>query len=103
MKEQELVNQIIDYLAYQKECFVWRQNQGAFKTETGGFYKFSSIKGISDIIGCYKGKFLAIECKVGRNKPSEAQIDFMNRISKLGGVSILAYSLNDVTEALKNL
>ena len=44
-----------------------------------GAYYFSPImngygkSGVPDIIVCYNGKFVGIECKVGKKKPTELQ------------------------------
>ena len=45
-----------------KGRFFWRNNSGAFKTERGGFYRIGT-PGAPDIIGCFHGKFVALELK----------------------------------------
>lgn len=52
------------------------------------FIKISDkfIAGIPDIIGCYKGRFVAIELKVGNNKPTKIQFFIMDLIKKAGGI-----------------
>lgn len=40
-----------------------------FYPVTGGY----GASGVPDIVGCYKGKFFAIECKAGKNKPTALQ------------------------------
>lgn len=37
---------------------------------------FSEV-GVSDLLGCLEGQFLAMEVKVGRNEPSPAQFVFL--------------------------
>lgn len=59
--------------------------------------------GIPDIIACYKGLFIGIECKVGKNKMSDLQEKHRDEILAAGGIHILAYSLNDVIKVLKKL
>ena len=45
-----------------------------------GAYHFSPMmdgygkSGVPDIIACYKGKFIGIECKAGKNTPTLLQI-----------------------------
>ena len=53
-------------------------------------------KGTSDIIACIGGRYVAIECKIEPNKPTQAQLDFLERVRSSGGVGIVAYSLDDV-------
>ena len=98
--EQALVNHIINYLVL-KGHYVWRQNTGAMKTDQGRFIRFG-FKGVSDVLGIEKGtgKFIAIECKIKGNKPTQFQTDFLEAIRKRGGYAILAYSLEDVTAIL---
>ena len=52
--------------------------------------------GIPDIISCYKGKFIGIECKVGKNKMSKVQEEHRDMILSAEGIHILAYKLEDV-------
>lgn len=101
MKENELVKVILEYLNY-KGHFVWRNNTGAVKTfytDRWGamkqrFLRFS-VKGASDIIGIAKdGRMIAIECKVGKNKPTEDQNNFLSEINKRGGIGIVAYDMS---------
>ena len=48
--------------------------------------------GVPDIICCAKGKFIAIECKTGNNKPTALQEKEMADIRKAGGI---AYVVNE--------
>jgi Holliday junction resolvase len=45
--------------------------------------------GVPDIIGCVQGKFLAIECKAGGNKPSVLQQRELHAINTAGGVAVV--------------
>ena len=57
-KVKNKVKQILkEYGAYQ------------FSPQTGGYGR----SGIPDIIACYKGRFIAVECKAGNNKPTRLQ------------------------------
>ncbi len=110
MKESEtaLVFQILTYLGWVSKSFVWRQNTGAANysyIDPYGKVKKRHVKfgfaGISDIIGCYKGRFLAIEVKVGKNKQTLSQKLFAESVILSGGIFILAYSLDDVINGLE--
>lgn len=52
-----------------------------FYPVTGGY----GGSGVPDIVGCYKGKFFAIECKAGKNKPTPLQEKNIDAIAKQGG------------------
>ncbi len=98
MKETFLVKQILDYCRYRNLLF-WRNQSGMIRTPTGGVMKFG-ITGSPDIIGCYKGRFIGVECKVGKNKPTDLQTEFAARIEENGGIAWLVYSLEEFIEKI---
>lgn len=57
--------------------------------------------GIPDIIACVRGKFLAIECKAGFNKPTALQEMEMRKIEAAKGVTIVVRE--DTLELLTRL
>lgn len=98
-KEQNLVNQVIAYLKL-KGHYVWRQNTGSMYSKDNRFVRFG-FKGVSDIIGIASdGRMIAVECKVGYNKPTQFQKDFLEEIQSRGGYAILCYKLEDVENYL---
>ena len=103
MKEIELQKQIVEYLNYRK-FYVWRANSGVMfiKNRNGGTRAFkSNPKGTADIIGrTPEGYFLAIEVKVEKNKPDQAQLDFLEVINVGKSIAFVAYSLDDVIKKL---
>lgn len=50
--------------------------------------------GVPDILVCHKGKFIAIECKAGSNKPTALQTDHLNRITRGGGIAVVVNENN---------
>lgn len=59
-------------------------------THYGAWYVFPVMggygrSGIPDIIVCFRGRFLAIECKAGYNKPTALQEREIVAIHKAGG------------------
>lgn len=60
-----------------------------------GAYHFSPMmagygkSGVPDIIACYKGKFIGIECKAGKNTPTLLQIRNMEEIKRNNGLAIV--------------
>jgi len=56
--------------------------------------------GVSDIIGCYHGRFMAIEVKAPSGKISEAQQAFIDSVNAAGGLAFVARSVDDVIECL---
>jgi Holliday junction resolvase len=51
---------------------------------TGGY----GASGVPDIVVCYKGRFIGIECKAGNNKPTALQEANLTKISEAGGFTL---------------
>jgi Holliday junction resolvase len=70
-----------------------------FYPVTGGY----GASGVPDIVGCYQGKFFAIECKAGSNKPTALQQRNIDTIAAQGGMVkvINETNMNEVTEWLR--
>ena len=62
--------------------------------------QYTSIRGISDILGIYKGKFLAIEVKRPGGKLSYDQSLFLDVVERNGGIAFKAESTDDVMNGL---
>jgi hypothetical protein len=57
---------------------------------TGGF----GNSGVPDVLCCYKGRFVGIECKANGGKPTALQIHNLNSIEIAGGVALLINESN---------
>lgn len=79
--------------------------------EEAGAYYFYPVSGgygssgVPDIVCCYKGAFIGIECKAGNNTPTALQLKNLERISKSGGYSLVINEANieDVTQCLARI
>jgi hypothetical protein len=49
---------------------------------------------VPDIIACYKGRFVAIECKAGKGKLTELQKYNIEQIKATGGLAIVVNESN---------
>lgn len=68
------------------------------------FYPVASMygsAGIPDVIACFHGKFIGIECKAGKGKTTALQEHNLELIKKAGGVSLVVYE--DLTELIEVL
>lgn len=71
---------------------------GILKDE-GVYYFFPAThgygrSGVPDIVACVSGRFLAIECKAGKNKPTALQVREIESIRKAGGAALVANEEN---------
>jgi hypothetical protein len=113
MSENEIRNSCADFLLYHG-FLVLRINSGAAmatgdsgKVRYVSFSKWSVLgddpqtAGISDLLAFKAGPggsitALAIECKMPGNTPTEAQVKFMAAWEAVGGVSVVARSVDDL-------
>lgn len=59
------------------------------------------IKGVADILGIWRGRFLAIEVKVKGRYPTPEQKAFLERVNQEGGIGFVARSIDDVIQELE--
>jgi len=87
--EKQITAAIRKYLLLRR-IFHWKQWQGPM----------SGLAGVSDIIGIYKGRFLAIEVKTAKGKLTVAQVTFQHTVQQEGGIAFVARSVQDVEDRL---
>ena len=78
--------------------------------EMGAYYFFPAANGygrtgIPDVIACYKGHFIGIECKAGSKQPTALQQRELNNIEKAEGTGILvnADNISNLKNILENV
>jgi penicillin-binding protein-related factor A (putative recombinase) len=93
LTEAELTKQIRDWL---DANHIWH-----YKHWQGSRRGRSGRKGVSDIIGIYKGKFMAIEVKTSKAALRPEQAQFLGEVAQQYAIAIVARSLEDVIEGLR--
>ena len=58
-------------------------------------------KGVSDLLGCYQGKMLALEVKKPGGRPSPEQLRFIENVKANGGIAAIVHSIDEVIELLQ--
>lgn len=105
VKESDIQKDIIHYLKIMG-ALCWRNNSiGIYDKSFGGFRKLNGYGcrvGVSDILGIWRGRFLAIEVKSPKGKLTEAQSAFLLDVQRHGGIAFCARSLNDVMRMLND-
>jgi len=56
-----------------------------FYPVSGGY----GMSGVPDIVVCFLGRFIGIECKAGTNKPTALQEVNLNNIREQGGIALV--------------
>ncbi|MGE0525865.1 MAG: VRR-NUC domain-containing protein [Bdellovibrionales bacterium] len=102
-REHAIERQIRTFLAAKgifhwkaKTVGTWDPRQKIFR-KTAGY-----MKGVSDLIGIYNGRFLAIEVKSFSGKPSQDQLLFQHRVRENGGIAFIARSWEEVRDKLEH-
>lgn len=90
MKEKNLIRKIMEYLKTVDNCFYWKEHGGQYGTA-----------GIPDIIICYRGRFIAFECKVGSNQPTVLQAVTIRKIIKAGGYALVIRSVDEAKQVIE--
>lgn len=80
--EAKVKKKVVDILKEHKAYY--------FFPATGGFGR----SGVPDIVCCYNGLFLAIECKAGSNKPTALQERELKKIQDAYGVAMVVSETN---------
>jgi hypothetical protein len=70
-----------------------------FMPVSGGY----GVHGIPDFVCCVAGRYLVIECKAGRGRPTALQLLQLNGIRGAGGVSLLIRSVDEASDVVAYL
>ena len=102
--EKETQKTILDYLNTIGALAIKIYNGGIFNPKNHKyFFPYQNQYGVSDIIACYKGKFIAIEVKSPGRKPTEFQLEFLEKVKKSGGIAIWTDNIDDVINVLNSI
>ena len=74
---------------YMREANIWH-----WKNWAGPM----SVAGISDILGIYKGRFLAVEVKRPGQHPTKKQLNFLERVHREGGLAVCVHSWEELAK-----
>ena len=90
MLEIDIVTAIRKYLAsLGSDVFFWKEHGSVYGTN-----------GLPDIICCYKGRFLGLECKLPGGRLTELQKRAIKKINRAGGVACRVESVEDVKRVI---
>jgi Holliday junction resolvase len=59
--------------------------------------------GVPDILACYRGRMLAIECKSATGWPTKLQAHELERIARAGGWAVVVRGVEDVRAVLDRI
>ena len=86
MLERDIVAAIKKYLSsLGSDVFFWKEHGSVYGTN-----------GVPDIICCYKGRFIGLECKLPGGRLTELQKRAIEKINRAGGIACRVESVEDV-------
>ena len=93
MLEREIVTAIKRHLAsLGSDVFLWKEHGSVYGTN-----------GVPDIICCYKGRFLGLECKLPGGRLTKLQKRTIEKINRAGGVACRVESVEDVKRVIERV
>ena len=90
MRESDLIRKISEHLKTVPNLYFWKEHGGMYGTA-----------GIPDLIVCYKGRFIGLECKVGKNKPTVLQAVMIKQFINAGGYATVVRTVEEVREIIR--
>jgi len=87
--EKSIVNSIIRWLNSQPNCYVIKTYGTAYSA------------GQPDLIGCYKGRTLALEVKKPGNTPTKLQLAVLKKWGTAGAITGVVTSVEDVKKLIE--
>lgn len=81
-------------------ALVQRNNSGLLLGADGRRVR-AAMPGAADIIACFYGIFVAVECKTTSGRQSAAQRRYQDAVQRAGGMYVLMRSVNDVNDFLR--
>ncbi len=91
MLERDIVADVKRYLlSLGSDIFFWKEHGGPYGTS-----------GVPDIICCYRGRFLGMECKLPGGKLTELQKRAIEKITRACGIARRVESVEDAKAMIR--
>lgn len=104
LSEKQIETEILFQLNRLSNCFAWKNHTtGVFDPTRKVFRRLGgyAIKGVSDILGIYKGKMLCLEVKSATGRLRPEQKEFLEKMSKLGAITGVVKSWPEARSVLQ--
>lgn len=103
MTEGQLQDRVRLVLGADQAGVWWRNNVGLAKTERGAAIRFGLFPGSADLIGLFRGRFVAVEIKTPDGRQTEDQRRWQSCVEMHGGIYVIVRSEDDARALLKDL
>ena len=102
--EKQIEAEILFQLNRLSGCFAWKNHSvGIFDPTKKAFRRLggNSIRGVSDILGIYRGRMLCLEVKSATGKLRPEQKLFLDRMASLGAITGVVRSWSEALALLE--
>lgn len=89
MRKESEIQDAVRLEASKLGVTLWRNNTGMLYDRRGSPVRYGLCNGSSDLIGIYKGRFVAIEVKRQGGKATEKQKKFIEFVKSKGGIAFV--------------
>ena len=96
-KENSIQTEILDFLRGNKKKSINPLGGYCLNFHGGDPYM---PRGIPDIIGCYRGRFVALEVKRPGEQPRAIQAVVLKALKRAGAITAVVHSLDETKEVL---
>jgi len=106
LTEKQIENAILQALNMLPTCKAWKnQSVGIYDPIKKTFRSRSKyqIKGVSDILGIYRGKMICLEVKSKKGRLTDEQSLFLEQMRKLGAVTACVRSVSEALDILASI
>lgn len=99
MQPEKILTKNIQAICGENGIICFDVNVGRVELLKGGWFDSGLPQGFSDLLLFYgKGKVAFLEAKIKPNKPSKAQVDFINLMKSRGYLAGVVYSVEQFRE-----
>lgn len=105
MQESRLQREILLAASQYEGLVLWRNNSGVATHFHNGQTTYTRYgvggTGGADLIGCYRGRFIALELKSPKGKVRPEQIEFRKQVRYAGGICETIRSVEEFHEVMR--
>jgi len=96
-KANDLTQEILKHI-FSVGGFAWRANTVGVFDPVRRIYRTAPKKGVSDVLGCFHGLFIAVEVKIAKDTLSPEQEGFIESINHAGGHAFVVHTFDEFVE-----
>lgn len=103
MTESVLMDRIRLVLGREQAAVWWRNNTGVAQTGNGYIVRYGLGNGSADLVGLFRGHFVAVEIKTPTGRQSDDQRRWQSLVESKGGFYAIVRSEDDARALLAEL